>query len=164
MPRRLINIFSLLLLSAGLARSDEPTAALFKDIDAVAKSKTTASPQARVAWDKLVAAGPAVLPRLLETMNTPDTVVANWLRTAFERIVDNEQKKGGKGIDVDALLVFVKDAKKQGRARRLALETVDQLRPGTSEKLIAGWLDDPEFRYEAVAAAIKDADAEAKDG
>ena len=76
----------------------------------------------RAAWDKLVAHGPAVLPRLLEAMDTPDTVVANWLRTAFDRIVEAELKQGGKGIDADALLAFVRDSKRQGRARRLALE------------------------------------------
>jgi hypothetical protein len=164
MVRRLVFILGLLFLCVNPARPDDPTAALFKGIEAVAKSKTVTSPAARAAWDKLVATGPAVLPQLLEAMNTPDTVVANWLRTAFDRIVDNDRQKGAKGIDAEALLAFVKDAKKQGRARRLALDAVDRLRPGTSDKLIAGWLDDPEFRYEAVAATIKDADALAKEG
>jgi hypothetical protein len=152
------------LLCASPLAAGERFAPLFKDIEAVARSKTTASPQARAAWDKLVAAGPAVLPQLLEAMNTPDTVVANWLRTAFDRIVESDRASGGKGIDVDALLVYVRDPKKQGRARRLALELVEQLRPGTTDKLIPGWLDDPEFRYESVAALIKEADRQNKEG
>src|SRR5262245_22091575 len=78
----------------------------------------------RAVWESLVACGPAVLPRLLAAMDTPDTVVANWLRTAFDRIVDTERKAGGKRIDADALLAFAKDARHQGRARRLALEVV----------------------------------------
>src|SRR6202030_3401169 len=91
---------------------------------------------ARKAWDKLVRQGPKALPAILEAMDTPDTVVANWLRTAFDRIVEDDRKTGSKGIDADKLLAFVKDAKRQGRARRLALEVVDRLRPGTSDKLI----------------------------
>jgi hypothetical protein len=151
----------LLVVPAGSADDHAP---LFKEIAAVAKSKTTASLQARAAWDKLVAAGPAVLPELLEAMNTPDSVVANWLRTAFDRIVDNEKARPGKGIDTDRLLAFVKDAKKEGRARRLALEVVEGLRPGTTARLIPGWLDDPEFRTEAVAGLTKEADEDSKAG
>src|SRR5207253_3303471 len=60
--------------------------------------------------------------------------LANWLRTAFEPIVDRELKGGGTRIDADALLGFVRDATNHGRARRLALEVVEKLRPGTSEK------------------------------
>src|SRR5262249_8961530 len=116
------------------------------------------------AWDKLVAFGPAALPSILSAMDTTDTVVANWLRTAFDRIVEEDRKTGAKGIDSDKLLAFVKDAKRQGRARRLALEVIDRLHPGTSARLIPGWLDDPEFRYDAVALLMKEADTLAKDG
>ena len=107
---------------------------------------------ARTAWDKLVARGPAVLPRLLETMDTPDTVAANWLRTAFDRIVD----AGGKDIDADVLLKFAGDRKRQGRARRLALDTAESLRPGSRAKLVSGAIDDPEFRYDAIELAVAD--------
>src|SRR5207245_7881198 len=93
---------------------------------------------------------PAALPRLLDALDTPDTVAANWLRTAFDRIVGRELNNGGKRLDADALLAFAKDQKRRGRARRLALEVVEQLRSGTSERLLAGWLDDPEFRYDAI--------------
>src|SRR5262249_25450930 len=41
-------------------------------------------------------------------------------------------------------------------ARRLALETVERLRPGTTRRLLAGWLDDPEFRYDAVEQLLKE--------
>jgi hypothetical protein len=98
---------------------------------------------------------------LLEAMDTPDTVVANWLRTAFDRIVAT---KSGQDVNADVLLAFAKDDKKQGRARRLALEVVEQLRPGTTDKLVAGWLHDPEFRYEAVESLLEAADHVAKDG
>ena len=62
------------------------------------------SDKARAAGARLVAHGPAVLPALLEAMDTTDTVVANWLRTAFDRIVEEAMRREGKGIDADALL------------------------------------------------------------
>jgi hypothetical protein len=111
-------------------------------------------PRVRAAWEKLVRQGPAVLPRILAAMNTPDTVVANWLRLAFERIAEPELQAGGKRIDVDALLAFAKDPRRQGRARRLALDVVERLRPGTRAKLLRGWIDDPEFNFDAIEARL----------
>lgn len=154
MPYRL-SFLTLLLIAGVVAAND---ADLLKDIQAVVKEKTPASPAARAAWQKLVARGPAVLPALLDAMDTPDTVVANWLRTAFDRIVDNDRKQGGKGIDSGVLLKVAQDAKRQGRVRRLALEVLDELKPGSSGPLIAGWLADPEFRHDAVAQLIKEGD------
>jgi hypothetical protein len=95
-------------------------------------------------------------------MDTPDTVTANWFRTAFDRISDQALPAGGKGIDADALLKFAQDPRRQGRARRLALELVDRLKPGTSARLIPGWLDDPEFRFDAVEFALGYSSALAK--
>src|SRR5436305_14446757 len=86
-----------------------------KDIDLVAR-QGRGSPEGRAAWDRLSQAGPDALLPLLEAMDTPDAVRANWLRTAFDRIVDRELLSGGKRIDADALLDFAKNAAKQGRA------------------------------------------------
>ena len=124
------------------------------DIDLVVK-QGRGTDAGRAAWERLSQSGPGAILRLLEGMNTPDTVAANWLRTAFDTIIERELKAGGKAIDRKSLLLFVHDAKKQGRARRLALEVVERLQPGTSEKLHAAWLDDPEFRYDAVAELVK---------
>jgi hypothetical protein len=60
------------------------------------------------------------------------------------------------------VLLFVKDPAKQGRARRYALELLDRQTPGTSDKLYPEWLDDPEFRYEAVALLLDSAGKAAK--
>src|SRR5262249_10749544 len=128
---------------------------LADDIQTVVK-QGAGTPAGRAAWEKLAAAGPDALPALLQAMDTPDTVAANWLRTAFDRIVERELKAGGKQLDADGLLKFAKDGKRQGRARRLALEVVERLRPGTSDALYPGWLDDPEFRHEAVALTLKE--------
>src|SRR5262245_61851143 len=122
--------FVALLFLPGLAgplRSDPSTDALVKAIQAV-KKEGPAAPEARALWTKLVAQGPGKLPALLQAMDTPDTVVANWLRSAFDRIIDVEMKAGGKGIDVEALLAFVNEPKHQGRVRRLALDVVEQAR------------------------------------
>jgi len=116
------------------------------------------APAAREACDRLVARGPSVLPALLEGMDTSDTVAANWLRCAFDRIVDEATRKGGKGLDADALLRFAKEQKRQGRARRLALDVVEELRPGTRTGLLRGWTDDPEFRHDAIEQALADLD------
>jgi len=116
----------------------------------------------RAAWEKIVAGGPGLLPVLLKAMDTTDIVAANWLRTAFDQIVRKEMKAGGKNIDVEGFLCFAKEEKRQGRARRLALDLVEQLRPGTSAKLFPDWLDDPEFRFEAVAVTLEQAKKLAK--
>jgi hypothetical protein len=164
MSHRLLPVVLVLLcLAAGRAAAEDEVGTLLKAITS-AGPRGAGSDAARAAWDKLVALGPAVLPRLLEAMDTPDAVAANWLRTAFDCIVDADLHDGGKGIDADVLLAYVKDPKRQGRARRLALDTVERLRPGTTERLLGAWLDDPEFCYEAVAAVLKDADALAKSG
>jgi hypothetical protein len=158
-----LTAITLSLFIACAAIADSP-ANLLKDLTAAARQGTPAAPAARAAWDKLVACGPPALPSILSAMDTTDTVVANWLRTAFDRIIEEDRKAGAKGVDADKLLVFAKDAKRQGRARRLALEVVDRLRPGTSDRLIPGWLDDPEFRYDAVAVLMKEADTMSKEG
>ena len=62
--------------SAGIASAEDSVAGLLKDVKAVAK-QGQGSPAARAAWDKLVQRGPEVLPRILEAMDTSDTVVAN---------------------------------------------------------------------------------------
>jgi hypothetical protein len=133
-----LTLAALLLTAA--SRADE-TDDFLRDLRTV---------KARTAWDRLVRQGPAALPRILAAMDGPDTVVANWLRLAFDAIAGPELEAGGKKIDADALLAFARDAKRHGRARRLALGVVEKLRPGTTRKILAGGLDDPEFRHDAV--------------
>ena len=163
MPARFAIALLCVAVSGSAAHGDDSDSDLLKHIKAVG-AEGTGSPAARTAWDRLVEKGPAVLPRILDAMDTSDTAIANWLRTAFDRIVDRAMKNGGNGINCRALLAFVENPKKQGRARRLALEVVERLQPGTSRKLIGAWLDDPEFRFEAVDLALQQADALAKEG
>ncbi len=148
---------SLLLSVTSLTRAGD---ALQKDIDAVIKQGQGSS-AGRAAWDRLSSAKADALPAILEGMNTRDTVAANWLRTAFDQIADREIKAGGKNIDRAKILAFVKNPTKEGRARRFALDVVEGLQPGTRDALVPAWLDDPEFRFEAVnhvLARAKDAE------
>jgi hypothetical protein len=122
---------------------------LLKDVGAL-KAEGAGSAKARAAWGKLVRQGPKVLPRILVAMDTPDTVIVNWLRLAFDAIAEPAIEAGGKGIDTPALLAFARDVKRQGRARRFALGVVERLAPGTRKRLLPDWLDDPEFRFDAI--------------
>src|SRR5438034_9260780 len=162
MLSRFLIVAFVIVVNTGVASAEDSVAGLLKDVKAVAK-QGQGSPAARAAWDKLVQRGPEVLPRILEAMDTSDTVVANWLRTAFDQIVEAEVKAGGKKLDAEILLAFARDPKKQGRARRLARDAVERLQPGTTEKLVPSWLEDPEFRYEAVDHTLKEADALARE-
>jgi len=158
MPHRSCSLAILVAAVVALPSSAADNVAdLLKQVRAVGP-QAAGSPAARAAWDRLVAQGPAVLPALLEAMDTPDTVAANWLVTAFDRIVEDNKRKSDKGLDSDALLRFVKDAKRQGRARRLALEVVEDVRPGTRVGLLRGWTDDPEFRHDAIEQTLADLD------
>jgi hypothetical protein len=125
---------------------------LQRDIDLVVK-QGRGTPQGRAAWERLSLAKADALPAILDAMNTKDTVASNWLRTAFDRIIDRESKH----IDTASILVFVRDPAKHGRARRFGLDLVEQLQPGTRAKLLVDWLDDPEFRLEAVALVLQHA-------
>src|SRR2546423_1476264 len=74
------------------------------------------TPAGRAAWEKIVRGGPPMTPPLLEAMNPSDIVAGNWLRTAFDRIVEGAATKDP--FDRDALMAFVKTPANQGRARR----------------------------------------------
>lgn len=130
------------------------------DLDLVVR-QGRGTPEGRAAWQRLGQAGPEMLLPILEAMQGRDTSTSNWLRTAFDRIADRAEKSR---LDADALLRFAKDQRKPGKARRLALDLVEQLRPGTADALYPGWLDDPEFRYEAVALLLKQSRDLAKQG
>ncbi len=146
------------LVAAGQAQAD-----VAQDVQAVVtQGRGTAA--GRAAWERLAAGGPEVLLSLLRGMDTRATASANWLRTAFDRVLDRALRAGGKGIDTDRLLAFAKDVRQSGRARRLALGAVERIRPGTGKRLLPGWLEDPEFRYEAVALALEQAARLAKSG
>jgi hypothetical protein len=159
MPRRACFLSLLLTAAAALpSAADDDISDLLKRVRAAGPEGAGAA-AARAACDRLVARGPSVLPAVLEAMDTPDTVAANWLRSTFDRIVEEDARHGSKGIPADALLRFARDDKRQGRARRLALDVVEDLRPGTRADLLRGWTNDPEFRHDAIEQALAELDA-----
>jgi len=148
-------IGNLTVIALALALSDVPG-----DIQVLEK-QGRGSAAGRASWERLSQADASALPTILHAMDTQDIVLANWLRTAFDRIAERERQST---IDVDALITFIKDGKRSGRARRFALELVEKLRPGSSRALLAGWLNDPEFRFEAVDQKLEEAQQLAKKG
>ena len=109
---------------------------------------------ARAACDALGKRGAEILPRLLVAMETDNPLAANWYRSAYETIVERELARPNTSIPGDELRAFVRDAKRSGRVRRLALALCDQIDPGFSKQLLPRLLDDPEFREDAVELAL----------
>ena len=160
LPRYLYLIVVLLPFGISLCFATDtksPPPNGIKDIKIVA-TQGIGSEKGRAAWLRLSKSDADMLPHILQAMNTEDIVTANWLRTAFDRILERDRKVQPSKVDADALLDFVTNTKNSGRARRFALGVVDSFRPGTTEKLLPGWLGDPEFRYDAVAALLTKAE------
>lgn len=143
------SLLVILLAPVFIIAGEQPVS---KDINLVLK-QGRGTPQGRAAWDRLTQTGPESLAPILRAMDGADATASNWLRTAVDRIVSREESKG-KPLPIDDLLTFARDAKQPGRARRLALDLVERQQPGTSDKLFPLWLEDPEFRYEAVAVTL----------
>jgi hypothetical protein len=122
------------------------------------------APAAREARARLAARGAEVLPRLLAAMDTPNVVAANWCRTLFDELVARERKAASPKLPVALFKEYVAEAQRQGRARRLVLDLVDELEPEFRAGFIPTRLDDAEFREEAVAAVVKQGDDAKKRG
>jgi hypothetical protein len=116
------------------------------------------SAEARQACRELASLGPEVLPRLLSAMDTPNIVAANWFRAAYEQIVTREMSRSRPTFPVAALQAYVRDSKRQGRARRLALDLLDRIDPHFKPAFLPTLLDDPEFRDDAVSLILKRGD------
>src|SRR5262245_7372712 len=134
---KIVHVIALFLCMASVASAGDATN---KDIAAVVK-QGRGTPEGRAAWDRLSQAKADTLPAILEGMNTKDVIASNWLRTAFDQIVEREMKTGVKNIDSAKILAFVKNPAKEGRARRFALEFIERLKPGTRDQLYLDWLD-----------------------
>jgi hypothetical protein len=147
-----LMLFGTVLLVGAASAADEPQDAAIKHLLAVGPDAAGAD-TAQKAVDALVAAGPKALPAILAAIPTADVVKANWLRAAFNRILDDAVREK-KPLPADELLSFVNDKTKPGRSRRLALEAVEKVTPGTTAKVIDAGLNDPEFGADAVAVRM----------
>src|SRR5258707_11930677 len=92
----------------------------------------TGNADAQQAWKRLVAHGEDALPSILSSLKGASPVQANWIRSAYETIVDRELKKGA--VRPEPLEGILEDARYDGRARRLAYETLVRLDPKTPER------------------------------
>ena len=119
------------------------------------------SENARKAVEKLAKCGPETIPLLLDGMDTADIVAANWLRTAFDEVAARALKSNPQSLPAGELRRFVLDPKRQGRVRRLALDLIAKLDASAPAAIIPSLLDDPEFRRDAVAAALSEGDRSA---
>jgi len=107
--------------------------------------------EAAAAWRTLAGRDATALLPILEAMGGANDFALNWLRAAVDTIFSHELATGGK-LPVSDLGKFLLDTRHHPRARRLAFELLTRLDPPTSEKLLAGMLNDPslEIRYDAV--------------
>jgi len=157
----------ILLLAVTSAQSTQPTfgddrvASLLATI-AEAGPQGAGSETARTARDELATHGIAVLPALLEAMDTDNVVAANWYRTVYEEIVAREWGRTEAAWPKEFLRQYVDDVHRNGRPRRLVLTLLDRLQPGFIAAWIPTRLDDPEFGEEAVALAIEAGNAAQK--
>ena len=113
---------------------------------------------ARKAVDSL-ASSDALMP-VLKGFNGSSPLAVNWLRNAFEEIVE-ANKKAAKPLPADELKGFIADRSESPIARRLAYETLRDQDATVEDQLIPEMLLDPsaEFRRDAVARLIKEASA-----
>lgn len=156
------------MLSAVLAGSAQHLFAddVDRDLEAIAavgpNGKGAAA--AREARQRLASQGTEILPRLIVAMDTQNVVAANLCRTLFEGAVERERKQAKPQLPVELFKAYVSDSRRQGRARRLVLDLLDDLEPEFRSQFIPSRIDDAEFRDEAIAAVLKHADEAKKKG
>ena len=114
------------------------------------------SAAARKAVQQLAAGGSESLLPLLNGFHDASPLAVNWLRNAFEQIVDAETKAGHK-LPQKELEAFVTDQQQSPFARRLVYETLKRSDASVEDRLIPDMLLDAssEFRRDAVARLIK---------
>jgi hypothetical protein len=112
------------------------------------------SKEAREASSKLARCGVEILPQLFEALDTDNPVAANWCRAVYEDIVARESQRSDVEWPTAFLKDYVRGAERSGRARRLALSLLDRIEPEFGSSLLPTLLDDPEFRRDAVDAAL----------
>ena len=139
-------------LAVAVASGDEVDELLA--VIAKAGPQGTGSVEARRASEQLADEGVEILPRVLDAIDTPNIVAANWYRTVYERIVAEEAAKQRPEFPVRVLQIYAADSNREGRARRLVLRLLDELTPGYRDELLPELLADDEFRNDAVAFVL----------
>lgn len=114
--------------------------------------------EARRACEALSHHGLEILPSLLTAMDTSNVVAANWLRFVAESIVERAYSRPDADWPREFLKEYVSDARRRGRPREWALSLLDRLEPTFRAEWLPTRLDDPAFRYDAVAAVLASAE------
>lgn len=152
-----VLVLSPALLSTPLKADEAEIQSILRPILDV-KREGVGNPAAAESWRKLVDQGPDAILPILHGLNKADLTASNWLRTAFDAVVENAHR-GEQTLPLDDLLRFVKASNHEPRARRLAFETLVAIKPDLRGELLAGMLDDPsvELRRDAIAEALESA-------
>lgn len=110
-------------------------------------------------WKAVVKGGAAALVPTLAAFDDATPVAANWLRSAVNAIVE-EEEHAGKALSKIDLGKFVADTKRHPAARRLAFELLEKADKATAAALVPEFLNDPslELRRDAIAAGLKKAE------
>lgn len=137
--------------------SEEDPGSLLKNLGR-AGPDSPGTPEMANSREKLVRLGSRVLPQVLQAMDTPNIVAANWYRTVFDDIAAKELAAAQPVWPLEDFKAFVQMRERQGRARRLVLDLLERIEPGYREKLLPTLLDDSEFRQEAVDFTLQAGD------
>lgn len=147
-------------IAAATGKSEPDNASIETAIQFISEAGANAqgAVAARKARELLAHADAKTLPRLLEAMDTPNVLAANWYRTAFDAIADRELAKPSPELPRESLEAYLRDARRPGRPRRLALALLERMDNDLRRRLLETWLDDPEFRRDAVEDRLKRGD------
>src|SRR5262245_31914245 len=97
----------LILVMAGSACAQDAEQ-LVREIRAVGP-RGEGSERARVAYSQLRKLGPESLPTILDAMDTPDVVVANWLRVAFDDVWQRGRADAPGRLPLESMRQYVLD-------------------------------------------------------
>ncbi len=154
--------FVFLLLAALPAAAADPPPGVADGLKAIRSvgPEGAGSEAASKGWKAVVSAGTPALVPTLTAFDDATPVAANWLRSAVNAIAEKEEK-AGKTLSKTDLGTFAADTTRNPTARRLAFEMLAKLDAKAADALLADFLNDPspDLRRDAVAAALKDADA-----
>ena len=154
--RVILSTLLVLMFTTGMSLADDvaDSIKLLQSIEPGGKGTATA----RKAVEGLASSG-ALMP-VLKGFKGSSPLATNWLRNAFEEIVESN-KQAAKPLPVEELKGFIADRSESPIARRLAYETLRDQDPAIEDQLIPDMLLDPspEFRRDAVARLIKEASA-----
>jgi len=148
---------SLLLLLTSLTLGAE----LASNLDAIraVKREGEGNETAAKAWQDIVKADAADLPKILAGMNGANPLAENWLRAAVGVVADKALE--AKKLDVGVLVTFLKDTQNSPGARTLAFDLIQRADAAAAEKLTPMLLEDvsSELRRHPVKKLIEAGEA-----